>query len=90
MALRTDEPRLRVDEQTIDGEIGEAVRPPVRVHETVLADVAVGLDLPQDVIPNVGAGHAPTIELLRQLAVHLRPRLADARLQKALQRVDQV
>jgi len=76
--------------QTDNGRTREAKSSVVAVRPTIRPDVAVGLDFPHHVIPDVRTGHAAPIELLRELAVHLVPRPADAGAQIPLQRVDQV
>lgn len=55
-----------------------------------VADVAIDLDLAHYVIPNMRSADAATIQLPRQLAVHLAPRFTDAGPQIALQRIDEI
>src|SRR5262249_44022273 len=76
--------------QSDDWAFCPTIFPIVAVREAVRSDVAIRLDFPHDVIPDVQAGEAAAIELLRELAVHLVPRAADAGTQVTLERVDQV
>ena len=64
-----------MDVQAVDRHVTQSARPPVRVREVVLADETVNLDFQPHLIPNVQSAQAAPIELARQLAAHLGPRL---------------
>ena len=62
----------------------------VRIGQAVIADVAVDLDFPRNVIPNMRAADTATIQLQRQLAVYFAPRFTDTGPQVALQGIDEI
>src|SRR5438445_8530017 len=76
--LFADQTGLGMYVQAIDGDRGQRVGAPGCVHKTVCADVAIRLNLPPHVIPNVRTAQAPAIQFLRKFTVDFVRRFAGA------------